>query len=30
MSAECGFYCVYFFRADFSGVDLSLNQGIAD
>ncbi|MEG4940520.1 MrcB family domain-containing protein [Microcoleus sp. F4-D5] len=27
---KSGFYCVYLFRADFSGVYLSLNQGIAD
>ncbi|MEG4517903.1 MULTISPECIES: MrcB family domain-containing protein [unclassified Microcoleus] len=29
-SVQSGFYCVYLFRADFSGVYLSLNQGIAD
>jgi 5-methylcytosine-specific restriction protein A len=29
-NVQSGFYCVYFFRADFSGVYLSLNQGIAD
>jgi 5-methylcytosine-specific restriction protein A len=29
-SVMSGFYCVYLFRADFSGVYLSLNQGIAD
>jgi len=29
-SVKSGFYCVYLFRADFSGVYLSLNQGIAD
>ncbi|UNU27641.1 MrcB family domain-containing protein [Microcoleus vaginatus] len=27
---QSGFYCVYFFRADFYGIYLSLNQGIAD
>ncbi|WP_445300041.1 MrcB family domain-containing protein [Microcoleus sp. AT3-A2] len=29
-SVQSGFYCVYLFRAEFSGVYLSLNQGIAD
>ncbi|MBD1826607.1 DUF3578 domain-containing protein [Microcoleus sp. FACHB-61] len=29
-NVKSGFYCVYLFRADFSGVYLSLNQGIAD
>jgi 5-methylcytosine-specific restriction protein A len=29
-TVQSGFYCVYLFRADFSGVYLSLNQGIAD
>ncbi|MEG4057650.1 MULTISPECIES: MrcB family domain-containing protein [unclassified Microcoleus] len=29
-SVQSGLYCVYLFRADFSGVYLSLNQGIAD
>ena len=29
-SVMSGFYCVYLFRADFSGVYLSLNQGIAN
>jgi 5-methylcytosine-specific restriction protein A len=29
-TVQSGFYCVYLFRADFSGVDLSINQGIAD
>jgi 5-methylcytosine-specific restriction protein A len=29
-SVMSGFYCVYLFRADFSGVYLSFNQGIAD
>ena len=29
-SVTSGFYCVYLFRADCSGVYLSLNQGIAD
>jgi 5-methylcytosine-specific restriction protein A len=29
-TVQSGFYCVYLFRADFWGVYLSLNQGIAD
>ena len=29
-SVQLGFYCVYLFRADFSGVYLCVNQGIAD